>query len=163
MNAKEAQQWEDLFMKFRTDKEGCGRLIIDGVPFYCHSHSDAKDETFKREEDEYAAMETLEWHRKKFPDIPVLFVPYCNSWQSWMMFLLPHVCKHYGVSKDTVLMDWTKHFGVGLFYEFKKRMEMLERLKPGEPCDHPGCLAHVSHPCEGCGRIAGGMDGDSNF
>lgn len=25
----------------------------------------------------------------------------------------------------------------------------------GEPCSHPGCLHHVSHPCEGCGRIAG--------
>lgn len=21
-----------------------------------------------------------------------------------------------------------------------------------EPCDHPGCKSHVSHPCEGCGR-----------
>lgn len=20
------------------------------------------------------------------------------------------------------------------------------------PCDHPGCLSHVSQPCEGCGR-----------
>lgn len=29
-------------------------------------------------------------------------------------------------------------------------------LKRGEPCGHPGCLSHVSHPCEGCGRIAGG-------
>jgi hypothetical protein len=27
--------------------------------------------------------------------------------------------------------------------------------KDGKPCDHPGCLSHVSHPCEGCGRIAG--------
>jgi hypothetical protein len=27
--------------------------------------------------------------------------------------------------------------------------------KPGEPCDHPGCLSHASHPCEGCGRTAG--------
>lgn len=27
--------------------------------------------------------------------------------------------------------------------------------KDGEPCDHIGCLNHVSHPCEGCGRIAG--------
>ena len=26
----------------------------------------------------------------------------------------------------------------------------------GEPCRHKGCLSHVSHPCEGCGRIAGG-------
>lgn len=28
-------------------------------------------------------------------------------------------------------------------------------LKDGEPCSHKGCLNHVSHPCEGCGRIAG--------
>lgn len=28
-------------------------------------------------------------------------------------------------------------------------------LKDGEPCGHPGCLSHVTHPCEGCGRIAG--------
>jgi len=26
-------------------------------------------------------------------------------------------------------------------------------LKPGEPCSHPGCLNHKTHPCEGCGRI----------
>lgn len=25
----------------------------------------------------------------------------------------------------------------------------------GEPCDHPGCLSHISHPCEGCGRRGG--------
>lgn len=25
----------------------------------------------------------------------------------------------------------------------------------GEPCQHRGCLNHVTHPCEGCGRIAG--------
>ena len=33
----------------------------------------------------------------------------------------------------------------------------LERvpLKDGVPCSHRGCLSHVSHPCEGCGRIAG--------
>ena len=28
-------------------------------------------------------------------------------------------------------------------------------LKPGEPCKHVGCLKHILHPCEGCGRIAG--------
>ena len=28
-------------------------------------------------------------------------------------------------------------------------------FKKGEPCTHPGCFNHVSHPCEGCGRIAG--------
>ncbi len=25
----------------------------------------------------------------------------------------------------------------------------------GESCGHPGCLSHTTHPCEGCGRIAG--------
>ena len=28
-------------------------------------------------------------------------------------------------------------------------------MRDGEPCSHKGCLSHVSHPCEGCGRIAG--------
>jgi hypothetical protein len=28
-------------------------------------------------------------------------------------------------------------------------------LEDGKPCGHPGCLNHVSHPCEGCGRIGG--------
>ena len=28
-------------------------------------------------------------------------------------------------------------------------------LGTGVPCEHPGCLSHVSHPCEGCGRILG--------
>jgi len=30
-----------------------------------------------------------------------------------------------------------------------------DQLRPGQPCGHPGCLHHVTHPCEGCGRIAG--------
>jgi len=36
----------------------------------------------------------------------------------------------------------------------------LRVLRPDEPCAHPGCLSHVSHPCEGCGRIAGRYVGD---
>lgn len=27
--------------------------------------------------------------------------------------------------------------------------------KDGEPCGHPGCLHHGTHPCEKCGRVAG--------
>lgn len=30
-------------------------------------------------------------------------------------------------------------------------------FKIGEPCSHPGCLSHISHPCETCGRLAGGF------
>lgn len=29
----------------------------------------------------------------------------------------------------------------------------LRDLKPNQPCGHPGCCAHRTHPCEGCGRI----------
>lgn len=28
-------------------------------------------------------------------------------------------------------------------------------LPDGVPCGHAGCLSHLSHPCEGCGRIGG--------
>lgn len=40
------------------------------------------------------------------------------------------------------------------------RLEALEmstpiEYRPDEPCGHRGCLSHVTHPCEGCGRIAG--------
>lgn len=30
-----------------------------------------------------------------------------------------------------------------------------DQLKPDQPCSHPGCLHHRTHPCEGCGRTAG--------
>lgn len=38
-------------------------------------------------------------------------------------------------------------------------MDLLKptRRHPGEPCSHPGCASHVSHPCEGCGRLGAGM------
>jgi hypothetical protein len=32
-------------------------------------------------------------------------------------------------------------------------MEILRR--DGGHCGHRGCLAHITHPCEGCGRIGG--------
>ena len=28
-------------------------------------------------------------------------------------------------------------------------------LRDGEPCSHLGCLSHISHPCDGCGRVGG--------
>jgi len=29
------------------------------------------------------------------------------------------------------------------------------KFNDGEPCTHKGCLSHISHSCEGCGRING--------
>lgn len=37
----------------------------------------------------------------------------------------------------------------------EENAEKAMGLRDGEPCNHPGCLSHVSHPCEGCGRIGG--------
>jgi len=28
-------------------------------------------------------------------------------------------------------------------------------MRDKEPCQHPGCLNHVTRHCEGCGRVAG--------
>jgi len=28
-------------------------------------------------------------------------------------------------------------------------------MREGEPCSHRGCLNHITHPCEVCGRIGG--------
>ena len=35
-------------------------------------------------------------------------------------------------------------------------------MKPGHPCPHPGCAAHLSHPCENCGRYAAGLANGPN-
>lgn len=32
---------------------------------------------------------------------------------------------------------------------------MSKPIEDGQPCDHPGCLSHLTHPCEGCGRVGG--------
>jgi hypothetical protein len=40
-------------------------------------------------------------------------------------------------------------------FKGKARRRSAVCAAPGEPCDHPGCLSHVSHPCEGCGRVGG--------
>lgn len=33
--------------------------------------------------------------------------------------------------------------------------ENKRRYRDYEPCEHPGCLSHISHPCENCGRVGG--------
>jgi len=33
--------------------------------------------------------------------------------------------------------------------------EKLETVREGEPCLHPGCLQHITHPCEVCHRVGG--------
>lgn len=39
--------------------------------------------------------------------------------------------------------------------EFETQRDSIITQAKARPCGHPGCLNHVSHPCEGCGRVAG--------
>ncbi len=39
--------------------------------------------------------------------------------------------------------------------QLKMKISEWKNLKDGEPCKHPGCLSHITHPCEECGRIGG--------
>ncbi|CAM5998724.1 unnamed protein product [Sphagnum balticum] len=40
-----------------------------------------------------------------------------------------------------------------LYAEMEKTVR--QKFADGVSCGHAGCLSHVSHPCEGCGRVGG--------
>jgi len=42
-----------------------------------------------------------------------------------------------------------------LLVDPEKDRGIVMKLKDGVPCGHIGCLNHVTHPCEGCGRTGG--------
>lgn len=50
------------------------------------------------------------------------------------------------------------HKSLGPIAGLAKEQERIANLRDGKPCGHPGCLSHISHPCDGCGRIAGRRD-----
>ncbi len=53
---------------------------------------------------------------------------------------------------------WSDGFEIYRNREEEDRMALegtKKQLRDGEPCGHPGCLSHISHPCEGCGRTGG--------
>jgi len=152
--------WEDVLMKGRKPSQQCSLLTVEGATLFCFAHSDANNATWRREEDEkFGAADTLEHHRKKWPAaLHHQFAGKFDSWQAWLMFLLGPVCKHYSVDKDAVLALWTRDCMPGIVYEQTGELWMpkpARRYEPGKPCAHPGCIAHLSHPCEGCGRIGG--------
>jgi hypothetical protein len=48
-----------------------------------------------------------------------------------------------------ILVDGEIH---ELVYKISRGLPIYE---DGVPCRHKGCLYHITHPCEWCGRIAG--------
>ena len=61
-------------------------------------------------------------------------------------------CLHYPLEELRAFNKKTKYVD---YTVFKFPEILIRRYKDGEPCNHPGCLNHITHPCEGCGRIAG--------
>lgn len=56
------------------------------------------------------------------------------------------------------LKEWYESVIKDVPSEQKFRQEYQQEWsapKDGESCGHRGCLNHISHPCEGCGRISG--------
>lgn len=47
-------------------------------------------------------------------------------------------------------MHVTYHTSEGTCFETDRVLKL--KYGDGQPCNHPGCMAHISHPCEGCGR-----------
>lgn len=43
----------------------------------------------------------------------------------------------------------------------RNKQTRIAGLSPDEPCHHQGCLQHLTHPCEGCGRIGGKYPDDA--
>lgn len=46
----------------------------------------------------------------------------------------------------------------GVAPDFNEVIIPRRQLADGVPCGHAGCLSHLSHPCEGCGRIGGQLE-----
>jgi hypothetical protein len=38
--------------------------------------------------------------------------------------------------------------------------EMIGEIR--KPCEHTGCYNHITHPCEGCGRVRGQITQEAN-
>jgi len=60
--------------------------------------------------------------------------------------------------------SWLSNGSIGYAGHFVEPIALprVKRYPPGVACEHPGCLHHISHSCEGCGRIGGRYPGDAN-
>jgi len=59
------------------------------------------------------------------------------------------------MSRECHKVECEKHNKDEPFCEEVYCIENTRGLEPHQPCSHPGCLSHQTHPCEGCGRIGG--------
>ena len=55
------------------------------------------------------------------------------------------------------IRGWNESTWSKIPYSEKDILDYISKfgILDGQPCNHVGCMSHVSHPCENCGRIAG--------
>lgn len=61
----------------------------------------------------------------------------------------------HGASKMDGNCDWYKLEGAVAVVQAIRNLDSPSGLPDGAPCGHRGCLSHIGHPCEGCGRVGG--------
>jgi len=63
------------------------------------------------------------------------------------------------VIKLSDVLEITSGYKEDIISAYRKTLITLLEQKP--PCSHPGCYNHITHPCEGCGRMQGRMTTDT--
>jgi hypothetical protein len=91
-------------------------LILNGYALPCEPRSNAPDPQDRQEEDlHFGALPTLA--RLRLARLPAALWARFPDWQSRLLWLLPHVARHYEVDEEALLAAWARHYGPGLARE----------------------------------------------
>ena len=76
----------------------------------------------------------------KFPNFQQAIIEHDNERDDYVEESISLINK---LGKQVAIMNGDKTFII----------KAITEITP--PCKHPGCYNHITHPCEGCGRIQG--------
>ena len=104
-----------------------------------------------KEPEQVEWLELTNWMSREQSDSEI-------KYKQWLDWLTKIVCDCFQVTPEDMARyeEGKASFRLnGQPVKYSGDLPPPRTYKDGEPCDHPGCLSHVSHPCEGCGRTAG--------
>lgn len=105
------------------------------------------------------------------PDDPGLFKHEFLEWSQKEVSSIDDCVDHlFNLALHGLPMPWTPDYNKTVHEYLLERSKMSEtefkrlyenpwgsfmkvKYQDGQPCRHPGCMAHISHPCERCGRV----------
>lgn len=94
--------------------------------------SDAKNEKYRKEEDEtFAGPDALEEMRcRTYPELwENLGI---STWQGWLMHANIKVAEYYDISKNRVLENWVSRYGAELAFETEPKREQKKMEEGGK-------------------------------